>query len=322
MKIKYFLIIIISLFSSCKGQNRTVPVWANFFDKKEYNFFIDIIEEYFKQKNFEISINDGVVIVENGDFGLNNLGLVNLAQICKQENSNEWKEIVSDHFNRMIEANEFETDFNKKIKDFEQIQKYIGVRLYHKEYIEAVGKENTVYKELTDEIVELLVFDLPHTVTSIKPENVTAWNKQTKELFDIGFKNIKSNYPLEISQQDMKDYKIWLIQSDNVFASNILLDKNDLKKYIGKHGALIGVPHRHAVIIYPIENLEVAKAINSLIPIIKGMNNEGPGSISDRLYWYKDNQLINLPYNFLDNKLQFYPPDNFVSMLNELKKEE
>jgi len=319
MKLKHILIIMISLFSSCKGQNRNVPEWANFFDKKEYNCFIDIVEEYFKQKNFKISINDGVVIVENDDFGLNNLGLVNLAQICKQENRNAWKEIVADHFNRMIEANNFETDFNKKIKDFNQIQQYIGVRLYHKEYIETVGRENTVYRELTDEIVELLVFDLPRTVTSIKPENISAWNKQTNELFDIGFKNIKSNYPLEISQQDMKDYKIWFIQSDNVFASNILLDKAELKKYIGKHGSLIGVPHRHAVIIYPIENLEVTKAINSLIPIIKGMNNEGPGSISDKLYWYNDNKLINLPYNIGDNKLQFYPPDDFVTMLNGLK---
>lgn len=319
MKLKHIAIIMISLFSSCKGQNRNVPEWANFFDKKEYNCFIDSVEEYFKQNNFKISINDGVVIVENDDFGLNNLGLVNLAQVCKQEKRNVWKDIIADHFNRMIEANKFETDFNKKIKDFNQIQQYIGVRLYHKEYIETVGKENTVYRELTDEIVELLVFDLPHTVTSIKPKNISAWNKQTNELFDIGFKNIKSNYPLEISQQDMKDYKIWFIQSDNVFASNILLDKDDLKKHIGKHGALIGVPHRHAVIIYPIENLEVARAINSLIPIIKGMNNEGPGSISDKLYWYNDNKFINLPYKIGDNKLQFYPPDDFVTMLNRLE---
>jgi hypothetical protein len=319
MKLHHILIIMISLFSSCKGQNRNVPEWANFFDKKEYNCFIDIVEEYFKQKNFKISINDGVVTVENNDLGLNNLGLVNLAQICKQEKRNVWKEIVIDHFNRLIEANKFEADFNSKINDFEQIKQYIGVRLYHKDYLKTVGKENTVYKELTDEIVELRVFDLPHTVSSIKPENISTWNKKTDELFDLGFKNIKSNYPLEISQQDMKDYKIWFVQSDNVFASNILLDRDDLNRYLGKYGALIGIPHRHAVIIYPIENLEVAKAINSLIPIIKGMNNEGPGSISDKLYWYNDNKLINLPYKIAGNKLQFYPPDDFVNMLNKLK---
>ena len=50
-------------------------------------------------------------------------------------------------------------------------------------------------------------------------------------------------------------------------------------KYIGTEGALIGVPHRHTVIINPIESLEVAKAINILIPIINGMNIEGPVSI-------------------------------------------
>ena len=320
MKLHYILIIMISLFSSCKGKNRNVPGWANFFDKKEYNYFIDIVEDYFNQKNFKFSINNGAVIVEENDFGFNNLGLVNLAQICKQEKRNDWKEIIADHFNRMIEANKFDTEFKKKINDFEQIRQYIGVRLYHKEYIETVGKENAVYKELTNEIVELLVFDLPHTVTSIKPENITNWNKQANELFDLGFKNIKANYPLEISQQDMQDYKIWFIQSDHVFASNILLDNDEIKKYTGKHGALVGVPHRHAVILYPINDLEVVKAINSLIVIISGMNNEGPGSISDKLYWYNDGNFTDLPYKIEDKKLQFFPPDNFVQTLNGLKE--
>lgn len=320
MKLHHILIIMISLFSSCKGQNRDVPEWANFFDKKEFNSFLEIVEEYFKEKDLDFSINDEVVIVQIDNLGLNQLGLVNLAQICNQENRNVWKELIADQFNGTIEAIKFDDEFKKNINDFEQVKQYIGVRLYNKEYIETVGKENTIYKELTDEIVELLVFDLPHTVSSIKPANITGWNKPVDELFDLGFKNIKSNYPLEISRQDMGDYQIWFIQSNNVFASNILLDIDEIKKYLGKHGALIGVPHRHATILYTIENIEVVKAINSLIPIINGMNNEGPGSISHKLYWYNDNKLIDLPYKIEDNNLQFYPPDNFISMLNELKK--
>ncbi|MFW5701208.1 MAG: hypothetical protein ACOCWM_05910, partial [Cyclobacteriaceae bacterium] len=36
MNLKHILIIMISLFSSCKGQDRNIPEWANFFNKKEY----------------------------------------------------------------------------------------------------------------------------------------------------------------------------------------------------------------------------------------------------------------------------------------------
>lgn len=311
----------ISFFSSRKGQNREVPEWANFFDKKEYNSFIDSIEKYFRQNNVRFSINNGTVIVDENDFGFNNLGLVNLAQVCKQENRNIWKEIVQDHFDRMIEAHRFDVDFNKKINDFEQIKQYIGVRLYHKGYIETIGQENTIYKELTDEIIELLIFDSPYAVTNIKPIEARIWDKEIEELFELGFKNIKSNYPPEISQQGIKDFKIWLVRSDHVFASNILIDKDELKRYLGAQGALVGVPHRHAIIIYPIDNLEVVNAINSLFFIIKGMNNEGPGSISDKLYWYNNSKMVDLPYNITDNKLKFYPPDSFTDMLNKLSSQ-
>jgi hypothetical protein len=48
------------------------------------------------------------------------------------------------------------------------------------------------------------------------------------------------------------------------------------------------------------------------------MNGEGPGSISDNIFWYKDGHYENLPYEIVDDKIQFYPPEGFVSMLNSL----
>ena len=132
--------------------------------------------------------------------------------------------------------------------------------------------------------------------------------------------NIKNNNPLEISEQKLGDFKIWFVQSDHFYASNIILDKKGLTKYIGSKGALIGIPHRHAVLIYPIENLEVAKAINTMIPITKGMYSDGPGSISSHLFWYNGGELIDLPYEISDKKLKFTPPESFLTMLNTLKE--
>jgi len=83
-------------------------------------------------------------------------------------------------------------------------------------------------------------------------------------------------------------------------------------------GSLIGVPHRHAVIIYPIESLQVVQAINRLIPTIHGMHNEGPGSISNKLLWYQDDEFRDLPYGVEGNKLRFMPPEFFVEMLNSM----
>ena len=62
--------------------------------------------------------------------------------------------------------------------------------------------------------------------------------------------------------------------SPNVSFST-LNDEN--KHLVGTHGALVGLPHRHIALIYPIENISVMGAINTLIPVIYGMFGERPG---------------------------------------------
>jgi hypothetical protein len=50
------------------------------------------------------------------------------------------------------------------------------------------------------------------------------------------------------------------------------------------------------------------------------MYNEGPGSISNNLFWYYKGQYINLPYKKEAGKLHFFPPEAFLTMLNNLKE--
>ena len=320
MKNKFVIFLFMLTIFPSKAQNRDIPDWANFFNQKEYNQFIDLIEKYFKEKKCKIQLSDGVIIAEDNDFGFNNLGIVNVAQTCKQAKQCEWKRIINDHFESLIESFKFDSEFQKIIDDFEKVKQYLGVKLYHIDFINSVGKENTVYRSITDEIVELLIFDLPTSVQSVKPEYLKIWERQSDELFDLGIKNINFQYQPEISEQKLGDIKIWFVQGDHLYATNIILEPDKMLRYIGNEGALIAIPHRHAVLIYPIESLEVTKAINILIPIINGMNIEGPGSISGKLYWYNKGKMLDLPYKLTDQKLEFYPPDEFVTVLNRLKE--
>lgn len=307
-----------SLFKK-KSDEPNVPKWASFFHYKEYSIFIKEIEIYFKNLNIQFEIGEGQIEVDENEFGFNNLGLVNVAQICKQEDKKHYKEIISEHFNSMIRANKFEKEFSKIADNFEEVKKYIGVRLYDQEYVAYVGKENTIGKDLTSDIYSMIVFDFPDSVLSIKPEEIKPWNKTIDELFDIGVANIKKKYPLSITKESFEEFSIWFAQGDHFFTPNIVFEMENRQELIGSKGSLIGLPHRHSVIIYPIENLEVIKAINGIIPTIYGMNQEGPGSLSNNLFWYKDKKFTQLPYKFEDGKLQFIPPDNFLELLNQLE---
>jgi len=295
-----------------------IPDWASFFSNENYTEFIKVVKDYFTKKNIEYTIQDGVLIIDTNEFGVNKLGLVNVAQVCNQDEKRNYKTLVKKHFDTMIRTQDFDREFKKIIHDYEKIKSYIGVRLYDIEYFAQVDKSQIIVKPFAENIYASLIFDLPDAIESIKKDDADEWGKPLDELFETGIENIRQNCPYEISQQPIADFNIWFVQGDHFFAPNVVFDLDRYPEFIGTHGSLIGIPHRHAVIIYPIENLEVVNAINSLIPIISGMNHEGPGSISNRLYWYKDGSFENLAYKIEDSKLQFYPPENFVNTLNKL----
>lgn len=302
--------------------NPRVPEWASFFDTYEYSDFINAIDNYFRKKEITYELGDGMLTAGANDFGLDVLGLSNVAQVCRQDNPKNYNNIVSGHFDAMIRANIFANEFKMIVHDVNKIKKYIGVRLYANDYVSHVGKECTMGKEFIGDIYAMLVFDLPDSIISILPEQAEKWGKNLNELFDIGLQNIKNNYPLDISQQQFNEFEIWFIQGEHFFAPNIIFDLKNHPKLIGSKGSLIAIPHRHSVIIYPIENIETLTAINHLIPTIFGMYAEGPGSISNCLFWYIDGNFENLPYTIKDDKVQFFPPDNFVDLLNTLSEKQ
>jgi hypothetical protein len=122
--------------------NPEVPEWASFFDGKEYSEFLKAIEHYFGKKNISYNIGEGILTASANDFGFNNLGLINVAQVCKHDKPRNYKGIVSEHFESMIRANKFEAEFDKIIHVYDKIKQYIGVCLYPNEYVAHIVTAN------------------------------------------------------------------------------------------------------------------------------------------------------------------------------------
>lgn len=297
-----------------------IPEWASFLNEEEYAAFIQAIDKYLRNLNIKYEIVKGVIVTPGvNEFGLNKLGLLNLAQKCKLDKKENYGSIVKEHLNSMIRANKFDKDFSKIINDFDKIKQYLGVRLYDNEYVGTVGKHNTIGKDFAGDIYAMIVFDLPDSVSSIKPQQAESWNKSIDELFEIGVENIKNKYPVNISKQGLDDFSFWFVNADHFFTPNIVFDLENRKELIGSKGALIGLPHRHTALIYPIDSIDVMKALNFLLPTVYGINSEGPGSVSNNLFWYNSNEFINLPYFIEDGKIQFHPPQSFIDLLSELQ---
>src|SRR5258706_16268012 len=94
--------------------NHPLPAWATFFTGAEYKQFLDRLKRYFDKEKIPFTLGDGEIEVQNSSFGAERLGIINLAQICKQEPARRWPILITKHFNSMREGNVFQDEFNKK----------------------------------------------------------------------------------------------------------------------------------------------------------------------------------------------------------------
>ena len=293
-----------------------VPAWASFFTAKEYSVFMKHVDSYFHKLNVEYIIEDGAVSVGENSYGFALLGLHNIAQMCKQADLKNYGDLIADHFNSMSRINLFQKEFDDMAADFEKVGKYIAVRLFDTEYVSHLEEENRVTRNFAEDIVAMLVFDQPDSIVNIKPEQIVPWGKTVDELFEIGRGNVKNSYPVNVKEEKVGDHMIWFVMADHSYVSSFVFDIADYPQVVGSYGSLVSIPNRHTVLAYPIDSLEVLGALNGMLYLTSRMYEDGPGSITDKLYWYKDGQIINLPHRREDGKLIFAPPQIFVDVLN------
>lgn len=154
-----------------------VPSWADWFTPEEFQHFEETVNQYFQAQNLGLTWGDGVIEIENEQFGYKQLGMVNLAQSCKQSDLRQYPAIVTDHFETIKKARQFEVQFKEDVVDFEKVKHYLGVRLYPNSHVQHIGKENVMGKNLSDDIYEMLVFDLPHSIMNVQPAQAANWKK-------------------------------------------------------------------------------------------------------------------------------------------------
>ncbi|MBO9631842.1 MAG: hypothetical protein J7578_01905 [Chitinophagaceae bacterium] len=302
-----------------KSKAKTVPAWAaSFFSADEYDVFITELEAMLKKRNLNYSIGDGVVYLSGSNAIFEQLGLINLAQTCKLSAPSSWESLINTHFHEMEQISDFTKLFEVKSRDFEYAKDFLAIRLFNGDVLNDVQKDIFVKRAFAGDAFTMLSFDLPQSVINVKPEQMQNWNKSQDELFEIGKRNVEKKYNFDFSRETINDFDIWFIQDEHHFVPNFVFSLDKYPALNGEFGSLIGVPHRHAAIIYPIETTEAIEAVNSLPFIISGMFKEGPGSVSNHLYWYHKGVFQSLPFELGENKLVFKPGLEFLDILQQL----
>lgn len=293
------------------------PSWASFFTQEAYEYFLQEIRTYFEHNQFKYALEDGEVTVMDESFGGGAIGVVNLAQICKLEDRAKWKQLVANHIDGLKNATVTQHNFSAKAHDINFARQYLGVKLYNKAYLQQLDSSLTIGKLLATDLFALLVFDLPDSVINVRPEQTIQWNLTNEELFEIGVENMRNKYPANLEETQLEGFSVWIAQASHFFVGNIIFQLDSYPQLLGTKGCFVGIPHRHLAVIFAVSTAKAVNTITQLVPLIQYLHEQGPGSISDSLYWFYNGELNKLPYAIEDNNVVFNPPQEFLDAFDD-----
>jgi hypothetical protein len=281
-----------------------------------FRAFISAVEADQRRRGHTFRIEEDGLFVDQPSGEAQVFGLSNLAQLCRQLPRDAWPEAIAAHFRNLDEA----AAEDERMEDPEIARPYLKVRVYRSGDLPPESLAAMVSRPLSADLVTALVLDLPTTVRTLNDDIVTGWPEPVEQLFEVGLEHLaaeESTY--ERQSIDLAGgVQVEGLVGDSFFVASQVVRLGEL---IGDapHGALVSLPNRHSLLWHRLADAASAvQAVQGMLRIGHQLYQEGPGSVTPELHWWNDGSLLLLPSSITDGRLDFFPPDPFVSALNTL----
>jgi hypothetical protein len=196
----------------------------------------------------------------------------------------------------------------------------LKVRLYPQSKLQGhVDQAPVVARHLAPGLLAVVARDLPETVEAVQREQAASWGIHDDELFRLGYGNVAAQDQPQVQTRRLDPgFDLTTLSGESFFTTTNALWPDRYVHVFPATGALVGVPHRHMVLVHPIRDCSALYAINLMISWLDRMFRQGPGSLSPMLYWWRPGSFTLLPGDLVDEEVRFSPPSEFVQVLNQL----
>jgi hypothetical protein len=235
----------------------------------------------------------------------------NLRQLARLVPRDDWPALVSDHITTIITAIEEPLD----LSDFELAQHLLRTRIYPAE----ADNGALAARPFAPGLIEAVVVDTPTTVRTVTVEEMNGWPVSGDALFMLGRANVRADGPLQVDDSELGGVPVAVLHGWSFYAATHLAW---LEEYVemGPYGALVVAPSRSLIVAHPINpragyHATVAAARELQIQAHQAYE-DGPGSLSPHLFWWRGGELTLLETRYEGDSLVL--PRDFLNMLATL----
>lgn len=235
------------------------------------------------ERGHEAVVDDGWLVLEDGyRFGLDNLAR-NLATV--PDRTRDWIEVIAGHFDSLLASRARADSANDPVED---VLARTYLRLYPVDMFPPDMLAERYHREVLPDVVEVLVEDFPESVDACKPELIARCGLQ--RMLDAGAANLAS-----VRYDEHQDaHGMHMFTGESMYVSTVGRDlpwvaRNWLGGADLSHGALVGLPDRHTLIVYlPRTAAETVNAVQVMTGMTAEFYEKWPGAISPFVYWWSD----------------------------------
>jgi hypothetical protein len=288
-----------------------------FADHSDHRHFAALVRDYFVRRGQRLKFRDDLSAID--ELGMSH-GFYNLAQVCQQAPRSRWPGLVRDHLDRSDPRLMQGVAESMTASRYTEVRDNLLLRIYPEDYLAQCPSATIVHRTDLPGTITVLVLDSPSSAMAVPTPIAQFWGVSTTELFARALANVAlRSYPwkrLELPPPcDPFDYA-----TGDLYVTSQALCPGRLPVQ-GRHGNLLGLPHRGILLCYPIDRLPSLAPLEALLPMTHGMFRDGPGSITPHLYWHTpEGRFLRLQGSCEGERVRVAPCPEFTALWERLRR--
>ncbi len=292
---------------------RPSPEWASFLAPEAYAAFQAALDADLRARGWTYrQEEDGLYVDDPESDQPWEYGLTNLAQVCGGAEREAWPEIVRAHFDHM---HALRTEPVDEPAAWEDARAILKLRLFGPEHAQL---DRVATYPVAPGIVAALAMDLPTTVNTLTREDIDGW-PPVDELYAIALDNVRGEAAPDVELIGDPPRAITALTGESFFVATRLLMLPEAVDLGGSQHALVAVPNRHTLLAHPIRSADAVGALSVMVQLATQLHRDGPGSIIPTVLWWHGGALTPIEALFDGRKVEAWPPDEFLELLNTLE---
>lgn len=305
---------------------KTIPDWANFWSTRAHAVFLQELEDALTARDMapQLDNDTGIATLTDPESKQERtFAMRGIALICAEAGgTTAFRATIDQQLDRLLVGYDDNAAAGDLDGDWERARNAIKVRLYP---IEEVIENDDIllYRAIGGALAAVLVYDMPESIFSVEPDVAESWPVSMDELWSIALENVRTEDPAPtVERLNIGDTEAVIAYGDSFFVTSRLLLLGDIMDPDDfPHGAIVSMPHRHALIFHPITAQDTAvNALNEMILVTDEMFSEGQGALSTDLFWWLPERIERIPVQIDDDagELIIDPSEDFVQLINSL----